>query len=80
MITKVTVESTLNSEFDEHLGYSKNKPSIQGNYRNGHAPKTIKTEDGAIKIGTPRDRNTFFSLNLSIKIKHNFIFTLIFCC
>jgi len=72
MLTKVTVEAALNAELDEHLGYSKNKSSTQENYRNGHTPKTIKTEDGAIEIDTPRGRNTSFEPQLIKKNQTRF--------
>ncbi|ESP93728.1 transposase [Pseudoalteromonas luteoviolacea] len=60
MLTKVTAESALNAERDEHLGYRKNSKSTSRNSRNGYANKTIVTEDGAIDIEAPRDRLSTF--------------------
>jgi len=34
MLTKVTVETALNTELDEHLGYNKHQPSDADNSRN----------------------------------------------
>lgn len=43
MLTKITVEATLNAELDEHLGYSKYHKSNYG--RNGSSTTTIITDD-----------------------------------
>jgi putative transposase len=56
MLTKITVESALNAELDDHLGYDKHEPSESGNARNGFSSKTVVTEDGTFKLETPRDR------------------------
>jgi putative transposase len=57
-----TLETMLESELDEHLGYEKN--SVQGNgsgnSRNGYGHKTVKTEWGEAEITVPRDRNSTF--------------------
>jgi putative transposase len=39
MLTKVTVETALNTEFDEHLGYEKHSPTHNSNSRNGYSSK-----------------------------------------
>ena len=46
ILAKVTVESALNAELDEHLGYERHQASNNGNSHNGYASKTVKTEDG----------------------------------
>jgi transposase-like protein len=45
-----------------HLGYEKGNPAGRGtgNSRNGYSEKTVLTEDGAIDIAVPRDRNSTF--------------------
>ena len=59
MLTKVTVETALNVELDEHLGYEKHsKPS--SNSRNGYSTKSIITDDGEVPIDVPRDRESSF--------------------
>ena len=56
MLTKITVETALNVELDEHLGYEKHAQSNSDNYRNGYTPKNLITEDGPLTIESPRDR------------------------
>ncbi|WP_281649223.1 IS256 family transposase, partial [Parendozoicomonas sp. Alg238-R29] len=60
MLTKVTVETALNAELDDHLGYEKNSHSPTGNKRNGSTSKKLKTEDGQFSIESPRDRDGTF--------------------
>jgi transposase-like protein len=59
-LMKTVVETALNGELDEHLGYERNAKSNQGNSRNGYYPKTLKSSSGAIAISVPRDRNGEF--------------------
>jgi len=61
-IYKQLVEKMLDSEMDEHLGYSKNdRESKQtGNYRNGKSTKRLKTDAGEVSIEVPRDRHAEF--------------------
>lgn len=53
------LESALDQELDEELGYLKynyqNKDT--DNSRNGHSKKTIHTSLGDIDVAIPRDRN-----------------------
>lgn len=55
-------EATLEGEMDDHLGYTKNDPSGNGsgNSRNGKTRKRLKSEQGALEIEAPRDRNGTF--------------------
>lgn len=59
---KVLMERILSGELTHHLGYAKGeaKPSAQGNHRNGSTPKTVLTDDGAIPLAIPRDRDGTF--------------------
>jgi len=61
-LMKAVLESALNAELDEHLGYEKNEksPSRKSNTRNGYSKKTIKSEKGALELITPRDREASF--------------------
>ena len=61
-LVKLTVETALNAEMEEHLGYSKNSVEgvNSGNSRNGYTPKTLKGDFGEIEMETPRDRNGSF--------------------
>jgi len=72
MLTKVTVETALNAELDDHLGYSKHQPSDAENSRNGYTSKLLKTEDGQFDISTPRDRNGSFEPKLVKKQQTRF--------
>lgn len=61
-LLKLTVETALNAELTEHLGYNKHGDSkpARGNARNGSTPKTIKGQHGEVEILTPRDRDGSF--------------------
>ncbi len=59
-LTKTIVETALNGELDEHLGYEKHARSSQGNSRNGYYPKTLKTSSGEVEVSIPRDRTGDF--------------------
>jgi transposase-like protein len=60
-IQKRGVEQLLEGELDAHLGYEKSQTSDNGNYRNGHLTKKIKTEKGEFEINVPRDRDSTFN-------------------
>jgi len=57
-----TVETVLQAEMDEHLGYVKHDitGNNSGNSRNGINHKTISTQYGETEIEIPRDRNGTF--------------------
>jgi len=59
---KGTVETMLEGEMDEHLGYEKYSASgnNSGNSRNGYGEKTLKSEIGETAISVPRDRKGEF--------------------
>jgi hypothetical protein len=42
MLIKITVETALNAELDDHLGYSKHEESDSSNSRNGSTRKTLQ--------------------------------------
>lgn len=55
----MVLETALNEELTEHLGYDKHDPAGRdaGNIRNGTRPKTVLTDTtGAVQIDAPRDR------------------------
>ncbi len=72
VLTKVTVEAALNAELEAHLGYRKNGTSDSSNSRNGSTPKTLCTEDGEVRIETPRDRSGEFEPQLVKKNQTRF--------
>lgn len=70
-LMKTVIETALNSELDEHLGYEKNDKSEdrKSNTRNGYSPKTIKGDLGEVEIQNPRDREASFEPQLIPKNK-----------
>ena len=62
-LMKIILESALNNELDDHLGYEKNEkaPARRKNSRNGHSSKTVKGDHGEAEIKVPRDRDASFS-------------------
>lgn len=59
-LTKTVLETALEVEMAEHLGYEKHQASDSGNARNGTRSKTVLTEVGAVQIDVPRDREGSF--------------------
>jgi transposase-like protein len=65
-LTKLVLETSLEAEMDEHLGYQAHEVAGRnsGNSRNGVRPKTVTTEIGPVEIDVPRDRNSSFEPKL----------------
>src|SRR3954452_25272465 len=61
-LTKTVLETALEAEMSEHLGYDKHDPAgdHSGNSRNGARVKTVLTEIGPVEIEVPRDRDASF--------------------
>jgi transposase-like protein len=61
-LTKTVLETALEAELSEHLGYDKHDPAgrNRGNSRNGTRTKTVLTEIGPVQIEVPRDRDGSF--------------------
>ncbi len=61
-LTKRVLETALEGELDEHLGYAKHDPAGRStaNSRNGKRSKTVVTEVGPVDIEVPRDRDGTF--------------------
>ena len=72
MLTKITVETALNAELEDHLGFGKGEESDAGNNRNGYTSKTLQTEDGQFELDTPRDRAGSFEPQLVKKHQRRF--------
>jgi len=64
MLKKITVETALNAELDDHLGYDKHQSNTNENSRNGYSSKTLITEDGQFQVDIPRDRDSSFEPQL----------------
>ena len=72
MLTKMTVETALNAELEDHLGYARHEKANNANSRNGYSSKTLQTEDGQFELKTPRDRNSDFEPELVKKNQRRF--------
>src|SRR5271163_533300 len=62
-LTKTVLETALNEEMTEHLGYEKHDPpgAGTGNIRNGTRAKTVLTDTtGSVELDVPRDRAATF--------------------
>ena len=61
-LTKRVLETALEEEMSEHLGYDKHDPvgRNRGNSRNGIRSKTVLTEIGPVEIDVPRDIDASF--------------------
>jgi putative transposase len=62
-LTKTVIETALDEEMSEHLGYDKHEPAgrNRANSRNGKRSKTVLTEAcGDVQIDMPRDRDSTF--------------------
>src|SRR5512133_376009 len=55
-LTKRLLESALEGEITDHLGYDKHDPAGKngGNSRNGTRAKTVLTDAGPVEIAVPR--------------------------
>ncbi len=61
-LTKNVLETALDAEMTEHLGYDKHDSAGRGsgNSRNGTRSKTVLTEIGPVEIEVPRDTDSSF--------------------
>lgn len=68
-LTRLVLESALEGEITDHLGYDKHEKgaSTDGNARNGTRPKTVLTKAGPVTIEVPRDRTGTFEPKIVAK-------------
>jgi putative transposase len=68
-LTKRFLESALDGEITDHLGYDKHDPAGRntGNSRNGSRAKTVLTDVGPVEISVPRDRDASFEPKIVAK-------------
>lgn len=68
-LTKALVENALGAELTDHLGYEKNEGGEKqdSNRRNGSSKKTVRSDQGALEIEVPRDRDASFEPKLVAK-------------
>ena len=71
---KAIIERALDGELTHHLGYPPGgtKPEETTNHRNGTSGKTVLTDDGALAIAVPRDREGTFEPRLIAKHERRF--------
>ncbi len=69
LLTKQVVESALEGELTDHLGYDKHERggAADGNARNGKRPKTVLSKAGPVAIAVPRDRDGTFEPRIVAK-------------
>ena len=62
-LTRRLLERALEAEITEHLGYRSGDAPLggAGNSRNGRPPKTVLTDQGPVRVRSPRDRNGTFA-------------------
>ena len=70
---KDILQELMEAELDASLGYEKNQKGdcITSNKRNGHSPKTLKSQYGEFRIDVPRDREGEFEPKLIPKYQRD---------
>src|SRR5438552_10973457 len=73
-LTKRLVERAMSAGLAEYLGYEPHQepPGGTGNTRNGSTAKTLATEQGPVRIETPRDRKGSFEPQIVRKGQRRF--------
>ena len=70
---KDILQELMEAELDASLGYEKNQKGdlATDNKRNGHSPKTLKSQYGEFQVDVPRDRNGEFEPKLIPKYQRD---------
>ena len=70
---KDILQELMEAELDASLGYQKNQKGdlLTSNKRNGHSPKTLKSQFGEFQVDVPRDRNGEFEPKLIPKYQRD---------
>ena len=55
-----TIKEMMETEMNNHLGYSKSERSDNDDYRNGYKSKRVNSSYGAMEIEVPQDRKSTF--------------------
>ena len=69
-----TIKEMMESEMEEHLGYSKSERSDSDDYRNGYKSKQITTSYGGMEIQVPQDRKSTYEPKVVKTIPAFFMF------
>ena len=54
------IDTALEAEMEDHLGYPKHEKTDKPNKRNSHTKKTLRGDTGDLEISSPRDREGAF--------------------
>lgn len=70
---KDILQELMEAELDASLGYEKHQKGglLTDNKRNGHSPKTLKSQYGEFQLDIPRDRNGEFEPKLIPKYQRD---------
>jgi len=73
-LRKRLIERAADAELEQHLGYppGAEAPEGQANRRNGISAKTLRTVDGPVTVGLPRDRGASFEPRIVPKHARSF--------
>jgi putative transposase len=73
-LTAALVNKALEAEMSDHLGYESREepPPEQGNRRNGHRTKKVRSDHGVLEVEVPRDRAGSFEPQLVGKHERTF--------
>lgn len=68
-LAKRLMESALEGEITDHLGYDRHDPAGRdgGNSRNGYRSKAVLTDVGPVEVDVPRDRDGSFAPRIVAK-------------
>jgi putative transposase len=66
-----TIQTMLEAEMDEHLGYAPYECTENSNSRNGKKSKTIRSKYGEMEVSVPQDRESSF------EPKYHLLFTIL---
>jgi putative transposase len=73
-LRKRLIERAAGAELEQHLGYplGAEPPEGQANRRNGLSAKTLRTVEGSVTVGLPRDREASFEPRIVPKQARSF--------
>ena len=55
-----TIKEMMETEMNDHLGYSKSERSNSDDYRNGYKTKQVNSSYGSMEIEVPQDRKSTY--------------------
>ena len=81
-LTKTVLETALNEEMTEHLGYEKHDPAGagSGNIRNDRAKTVLTDTTGPVELDVPRDRAATFESQIVKSVQRRSPASMRRCC